>query len=350
MSNHMKRYGLTERQAEAAGALEGLTVARVISQEKGHYWLLSEKGEKAGQVSGKLRYQAQTASDFPAVGDFVMTDWNGESNAVIHQLLPRSSCFIRKAAGEGRGEQVVAANIDVVFLCMALNRDFNLRRLERYLSVAWDSGATPVIVLTKTDLCDDLEGKLLAVSGVAMGVEVISTTMTKADGYEQLRPYLGMGKTVACIGSSGAGKSTMINHLLGEARLETRGLRNDGKGRHTTTHRELVLLPEGGMLIDTPGMRELGMWDTAEGIDRTFGDIEELAAQGRFQDCSHSGEPGCAICRALELGQLSAERWQSYRKLKTENAYMEDSRHYLQAKEQKFKEIAKYNKNRGSRR
>ena len=184
MSIDMKRYGLTERQAEVAGALEGLTVARVISQEKGHYWLLSEKGEKAGQVSGKLRYQAQTASAFPAVGDFVMTDWNGESNAVIHQLLPRSSCFIRKAAGEGRGEQVVAANIDVVFLCMALNRDFNLRRLERYLSVAWDSGATPVIVLTKTDLCDDLEGKLLAVSGVAMGVEVISTTMTKADGYE----------------------------------------------------------------------------------------------------------------------------------------------------------------------
>ena len=351
MEMDMKAYGLSRQQAEAAAEFEGLDVARVIAQEKGLYRLAAGKGEKLGEITGKLRYLAQTASEYPAVGDFVMMDWNpGGGNAVIHHVLPRRSCFLRKAAGDARSEQLVAANIDTVFLCMALNRDFNLRRLERYLSVAWDSGATPVIVLTKTDLCDDLEGKLLAVSGVAMGVEVISTTMTKADGYEQLRPYLGMGKTVACIGSSGAGKSTMINHLLGEARLETRGLRNDDKGRHTTTHRELVLLPEGGMVIDTPGMRELGMWDAAEGIDRSFGDIEELAAQCRFQDCSHSGEPGCAICRALELGQLSMERWQSYRKLKTENAYMEDSRHYLQAKEQKFKEIAKYNKNRGSRR
>ena len=346
----LSAYGLNGRFAALAAEYPGLTAARVVAQEKGRYDLLSAWGEAPGAVSGRFRHAVQTVSEFPAVGDFVMTDWNPDGEAVIRHVLPRKSCLLRRAAGGTRQEQVVAANVDTVFLCMALDQDFNLRRLERYLSVAWDSGATPVIVLTKTDLCDDLEGKLLAVSGVAMGVEVISTTMTKADGYEQLRPYLGMGKTVACIGSSGAGKSTMINHLLGEARLETRGLRNDDKGRHTTTHRELVLLPEGGMVIDTPGMRELGMWDTAEGIDRSFGDIEELAAQCRFQDCSHSGEPGCAICRALELGQLSMERWQSYRKLKTENAYMEDSRHYLQAKEQKFKEIAKYNKNRGSRR
>lgn len=345
MEMGLKDYGLSRQQEEAAAGFEGLAVARVIAQEKGLYRIVGEKGEKLGEITGRLRYQAETVSALPAVGDFVMADWNdGGGNAVIHQVLPRRSCFLRKAAGEARSEQLVAANIDTVFLCMALNRDFNLRRLERYLSTAWDSGATPVIVLTKADLCDDLEGKLLAVSAVAMGVEVLSTTMREAGGYDQIRPYIRKGETVAFIGSSGAGKSTMINHLLGEERLETKGLRNDGKGRHTTTRRELILLPGGGMVIDTPGMRELGMWDSEEGIDRTFADIEELTKQCRFQDCSHSGEPGCAVRQALEQGLLAPERWQSYQKLKTENAYMEDSRSYLLAKEQKFKEIAKYNK------
>ncbi|MGN0981982.1 MAG: ribosome small subunit-dependent GTPase A [Candidatus Limivicinus sp.] len=347
----MKDYGLSRQQAEAAAGFEGLTVARVIAQEKGLYRVAGEKGEKLGEITGRLRYQAETVSAFPAVGDFVMADWNqGGGNAVIHQVLPRRSCFLRKAAGETRHEQLVAANIDTVFLCMALNRDFNLRRLERYLSTAWDSGATPVIVLTKADLCADLEGKLLAVSAVAMGVQVLSTTMAEAGGYDQIRPYIRKGETVAFLGSSGAGKSTMINHLLGEERLETKGLRNDDKGRHTTTRRELILLPGGGMVIDTPGMRELGMWDSEEGIDRTFADIEELTKQCRFHDCSHSGEPGCAIRQALEQGLLAPERWQSYQKLKTENAYMEDSRSYLLAKEQKFKEIARINKNNKGKR
>ena len=347
MEMDMKAYGLSRKQAEAAAEFEGLDVARVIAQEKGLYRLAAGKGEKLGEITGKLRYLAQTASEYPAVGDFVMTDWNpGGGNAVIHHVLPRRSCFLRKAAGDARSEQLVAANIDTVFLCMALNRDFNLRRLERYLSTAWDSGARPVIVLTKADLCPDLEDRLSAVGSVAMGVEVLSTTMKEAGGYDPIRPYIRSGETVAFIGSSGAGKSTMINHLLGEARLETGGLRSDDRGRHTTTRRELILLPGGGMVIDTPGMRELGMWDSQEGIDRTFADIEELAKQCRFHDCSHSGEPGCAIGRALEQGTLDRQRWQSYQKLKTENAYMEDSKSYLLAKEQKFREIAKYNKNR----
>jgi len=322
-----------------------MTKARIILQEKGLYRIAGEQGEKLAAVSGKFQYQASAVSEYPAVGDYVMADWNEDGgNAVIHEVLPRKSAFIRKAAGEGRQEQVVAANVDTVFICMALNNDYNLRRLERYLSIAWDSGAVPVIVLTKADLCDDLSSKIFEVSGVAMGVDVLVTSAVEQDGYEQVLNYIGEDKTVAFIGSSGVGKSTLINCLLGENRLETNGLRNDDKGRHTTTHRELIVLPAGGSVIDTPGMRELGMWDSEEGIERTFADVEELAARCRFGDCTHGKEPGCAIRRALDEGELSMDRWLSYQKLKAENAYMEDSESYLAAKRQKFKEIAKYNK------
>ena len=334
----MNPYGLPEQTAE------GLVPARVISQEKGVYRVAARQGEKPAEITGKLRYRARSASEYPAVGDVVAVDWNEGGSAVIHDILPRKSCFLRKAAGAGQGEQVVAANIDTVFLCMSLNRDFNLRRLERYLAAAWESGASPVIVLTKTDLCAEIEEKRLAVSSVAMGVDILWVTAAKPDGYAQLQPYIGQGRTVAFIGSSGTGKSTMITRLLGEERLETNGLRNDDRGRHTTTHRELFLLPGGGMVIDTPGMRELGMWDAGEGIDRAFADIEALTARCRFRDCSHGTEPGCAVRQALAEGRLSPQRWQSYQKLRSENDYAEDSRSYLEAKERKFKEIAKYNK------
>ena len=297
------------------------------------------------EVSGKFRYNADRISDYPAVGDFVMADWNDEGgNAIIHHILHRKSSIIRKAAGNAYKEQVVATNIDTIFLCMSLNNDFNLRRLERYLSIAWDSGATPVIVLTKVDLCTDLEDKLSDVSSVAFGVDVLVTTTVEEFGYEEIRPYICEGKTVAFIGSSGVGKSTLINCLLGECKLDTNGLRDDDKGRHTTTHRELILLPNGGMVIDTPGMRELGMMDSEAGISQTFEDIEELMEQCRFSDCTHNTEPGCAVRKALESGELSEERWQSYLKLKSENEYATDSQSYLISKEKKFKEIAKFNK------
>ena len=282
----------------------GLTLGCIVLQEKGLYHIITMKGglpaSQPAEVSGKFRFESSGPSDFPAVGDYVMV------------------------------------------VCMALNNDFNLRRLERYLSAAWESGSIPVVLLTKSDLCDDLDLKLAQVQGSAIGVDILTTSALRNE-LDSLLSYMAPGKTVAFLGSSGAGKSTLINRLLGEERLKTGGLRNDDRGRHTTTHRELIILPDGAMVIDTPGMRELGMWDASEGIDTAFADIEELAEACRFRDCTHSGEPGCAVCQAIAEGTLSQSRWQSYLKLTAENSYAQDSESYLAAKEKKFKDIAKYN-------
>ncbi len=338
----MKAYGLTDRWAALAKEYDGLGIARVLSQEKGLFCIVGEDGEKWAKISGKFRFRAQCASELPAAGDFVMADWNETGGtAVLHQVLPRVSCFSRKAAGSREKEQVVAANLDTVFLCMALNGDFNLRCLERYLSIGWDSGATPVVVLTKADLCENLEACFAQVQETAFGVDILVTTAMEPQGCEELRAFCSEGKTVAFIGSSGVGKSTIINRLLGEERLETNGLRNDDKGRHTTTRRELFLLPEGGMVIDTPGMREFGMWDNESGVEKTFADVEALAERCRFRDCTHINEPSCAVRQALESGGLSEERWQSYQKLKTESAYTADKESYLLAKGKREKEISR---------
>ena len=339
---NIKKYGFSESFSNGILQDNQLTPARILSQEKGFYRIISDKGKKLAEVSGKFQFQTTVSSDYPAVGDFVLVNWNESGNsAIIESLLPRKSAFIRKAAGGSQQEQVVAANIDIVFLCMALNNDFNLRRMERYISIAWDSGAMPVVVLTKSDLCDDLEQKLAEVSTIAFGVDVLVTTSTEENGYEELLPFISEGKTIAFIGSSGVGKSTLINRLLGKELLKTNGLRNDDKGRHTTTHRELFLLPSGGMVIDTPGMREFGMWDNDTGIERTFMDIEELAAQCKFRNCTHTNELGCAIQKALTTGKLEINRWQSYQKLKAENDYMEDKESYMLAKGMREKQISK---------
>ena len=318
--------------------------ARVISQEKGLYKLDNGNETKLASVSGKLRYEVSSASDYPAVGDYVIAEWPlDDSNAVIQALFPRKSCVIRKAAGKANQEQVVAANIDTVFICMSLNNNFNIRRMERYLCIVYDSGATPVVILTKSDLCEDTPGMIEQAKKSAPDVDVFAISSLLMD-YEPVMKYILPGKTVAFLGSSGVGKSTLINKLCGSECIATAEVGNDDKGRHTTTHRELFTLENGAFIIDTPGMRELGMWDNDIGIDTVFQDIEELSRKCRFSNCTHLSEPGCAVRAALVDGTLNGGRWESYKKLKAENEYVSDSSRYLEAKRNKFKEIAKINK------
>lgn len=318
---NMQTLGLDHQLLEEAASYNGLLVGRVISQNKDLYNVICENSVLIAEVSGKFRFDVKTLSGFPAVGDFVMLDRdnNRNGNAIIHKVLTRKSAFIRKAAGTTNHEQIVAANIDTVFICMSLNNDFNLRRLERYLSIAWDSKAIPVIVLTKADLCKDLAQKLLDVNSVAIGVEILVTTSMREDGYQQVLEYIKEKQTVAFIGSSGVGKSTLINRLYGEDFIETREIRNDDKGKHTTTRRDLFILPMGGMVIDTPGMREIGL-ESAD-IDKAFSDIDELSEMCKFNDCTHTSEPNCAVLQAVYDGVLSSERLESYRKLKKETKY-----------------------------
>lgn len=317
----MKNIGLSQRFTNEATLYPGLYVGRVISQYKKQYKVATENGEMIAEVCGKFRHDVKTSSEYPAVGDFVMIDRDNDTggNAIIHSVLTRKSAFIRKAAGTSHDEQVVATNIDTVFICMSLNNDFNLRRVERYLGIAWDSGAVPVIVLTKADLCDDLPQKQAELNMVAFGVDVLVTSCISEDGFLSVKNYLGSGKTVAFIGSSGVGKTTLINKLTGENNLKTNETRNDDKGRHTTTRRELIILPDGGVVIDTPGMRELGI-DKAD-LSRTFVDIEQLSIKCRFNDCTHSSEPGCAVQKAIKDGLLSVDRLSSFLKLKKEARY-----------------------------
>jgi ribosome biogenesis GTPase / thiamine phosphate phosphatase len=302
-------------------AEQGLLPARVVVQYQQIYRVVAEEGELLAMVAGRLRHRAGGRVDYPAVGDWVAIRPDPDSDrATIHGVLERKSRFVRKVAGSVVAEQVVAANVDVVLLVTSLDADFNPRRLERYLVLAHESGARPVIVLSKTDLSDDPEAQVEIARSVA-GPEVPIHTVSapRDEGYETLRCYLEPGRTVALLGSSGVGKSTIVNRLAGEELQRTREVRTtDGRGRHTTTHRQLILLSDGGLLMDTPGMRELQLWDVNEGVEETFSDIEELGTACRFPDCEHDREPGCAVLAAVDEGRLSIERLESYHKLRRE--------------------------------
>jgi ribosome biogenesis GTPase len=325
MSYELATLGWSPSRAEEfiPHAAAGCMPARVAAQHRGGYVVYAESGERPAEVAGQLRHAALSPADLPAVGDWVaVREAPGADAATIHALLPRRTVFSRKAAGEAT-EQVVAANVDVVFLVSALGPDLNVRRLERYLAAGWDSGADPVVVLNKSDLADDLAGATAEVEAAAFGVPIHVVSAADGTGLDGLARHLEGNRTAALLGSSGVGKSSLVNRLVGSERQDVAALRADGRGRHTTTYRELIPLPGGGLLLDTPGMRELGLWDAGDGVEQTFADVGELAAECRFGDCAHQGEPGCAVLAAVADGRLAAERLESYRKLLRELHHLE---------------------------
>jgi len=318
-----------------------IAATRVAEENREMFRLLSPQGEFMAEVSGKFRHEVTGRADFPAVGDWVLASTRKEeSRATIHRVLNRKSKFSRKIAGKKTEEQIVAANVDVVFIVSSLNSEFNLRRLERYVALAWESGAQPVIVLNKSDLAENAEELRREAEAAAIGVRVILTSALRGDGIEEIREMMlsaseesscgeitsekmPVTKTAALLGSSGVGKSSLINAILGTELLDTGEIReSDDRGRHTTTTRHLIVVPGAGVWIDTPGMRELQLWDASEGIDQAFGEIAELAANCKFRDCKHIDEPGCAVRAAVESGELAAERLESFHKLGREEKFV----------------------------
>jgi ribosome biogenesis GTPase len=314
----------TLQHAFAPHAARCLEPGRVVVQQRGLYTTVTDHGELAARLSGRLANDPGEASH-PAVGDWVaLAARSAEGAATIHAVMHRRSAFVRKAAHTVQTAQVVAANVDVAFLVASMNADFNARRLERYLATAWQSGARPVVVLTKADLCAHPDAILDAAESVAIGAPVLAVSAVTGEGVEALAAHLGSRETGVLVGSSGVGKSTLVNALAGADLMATSAIReDDARGRHTTTHRELIRLPSGALILDTPGMRELGLLDADAGLDATFADIEALAGECRFRDCAHDTEPGCAVRAALESGELDLGRWKSFQKLGRELAMLE---------------------------
>jgi ribosome biogenesis GTPase len=322
----IEEFGWSEqlRRQFAPFAAQGLQPARVTVQQRGLFTLVADDGELLGRVAGRLAHDAAPGA-LPVAGDWVaIAARPAEGAATIHAVLPRRTAFVRRAADTTQGAQVVAANVDIAFLVAALNGDFNLRRLERYLAAARESGAQPVVLLTKADLVDDVESALAAARSVAGDAPALAVSAQTGEGMEALNAWLAPGLTCALLGSSGTGKSTLVNALAGRELMATGAVReDDARGRHTTTYRELVRLPCGALALDTPGMRELGLLDAGAGVASTFEDIEALATRCRFRDCRHGDEPGCAVRAALETGELDPGRWRGFDKLRRETAHFE---------------------------
>lgn len=352
----LQQYGFKEPFTSEATALltqaghENYLIGRITLEHKHSYRIRTEQGELLGTISGKYAYNAFMRKDYPAIGDWVLVEqMPGEQRCLIHQLLTRTSTFSRKMAGLEIDEQIVATNVDLVFIVMSLNHDFNVRRLERYVLAAWDSGASPVIILTKKDLCEDVTSFIEQAEQVAIGVPIYAISTLTGEGIEEIQNLLLPHKTAALMGSSGVGKSTLTNALVEEEKMTVQHIReDDSKGRHTTTHRELFVLPKGGILIDTPGMRELQLWSTEGALESSFSDIEQLADSCRFRDCSHKNEPGCAIQQALSDGSLEQARYASYVKLQREIRYLEQktNKQAQLAETRKWKQISKQLKNK----
>ena len=336
---------------------QGFIPARVSEEHKNNYRLFSEYGELFAEISGKYRFNVESRGQLPTVGDWVaITHIPAESKGIINALLPRKSAFERKVAGETTVEQVVASNVDIVFIVSGLDHNYNIRRIERYLTLGWESGAMPVVVLNKAGLCENIDEVSAEVTAIAIGVPIHVTSARDGSGFEIFHQYLERGKTGAFLGSSGVGKSSIINFLTGSKDLPTQEVRDyDSRGRHTTTYRQLIMLPSGGIVIDTPGMRLLKLWGDDEGIKRVFEEIEELAASCRFRDCKHVEEPGCAVQTAISDGRLARDRYDSYLKLRKEQRYLE-ARQSMKAsavEKLRWKMIARYQKDlkkRGSER